>query len=282
MNWSGPASGAQGHGYEWRDTGTSLAIGLGSTVAGAATGGLTAAMLAWAHALRPLSIGWAWWAWPLCFVLDDLAYYCVSPQRPPRALVLGEPREPPFQPALQSLDRAAAELDRALSPCPSFSACRWLLIGFEPGMILACAGLNLIYQFWIHTEAMKRLPRWFEAVMNTPSHHRVHHAINARYLDRNYAGDIHRLGQDVRHFRSRRTTRSRIRYGIVSQLGSFNLLYAVFHEWIGIARDVWQRAVAAQAVLPLARTRLEPRWQPRNLGHDPPTLATITGRPDDK
>src|SRR5690606_32853211 len=61
-------------------------------------------------------------------------------------------------------------------------------IGFEPGMILACAGLNLVYQFWIHTEAIGRLPRWCEAVMNTPSHRRIHHATNARYLDRNYAG----------------------------------------------------------------------------------------------
>jgi len=46
----------------------------------------------------------------------------------------------------------------------------------------------LIYQFWIHTEAISKLPRWVEAAMNTPSHHRVHHGRNARYLDANYAG----------------------------------------------------------------------------------------------
>ena len=55
-------------------------------------------------------------------------------------------------------------------------------------MILAQQGFNLFYQFWIHTETVKRMPRWFEYLFNTPSHHRVHHASNPRYLDRNYAG----------------------------------------------------------------------------------------------
>jgi hypothetical protein len=63
-----------------------------------------------------------------------------------------------------------------------------ILLGFHPAMVLFCGGLNLIYQFWIHTEAIGRMPRWFEAVMNTPSHHRVHHGRNPRYLDANYAG----------------------------------------------------------------------------------------------
>jgi sterol desaturase/sphingolipid hydroxylase (fatty acid hydroxylase superfamily) len=101
---------------------------------------------------------------------------------------VGQPRQPPFQPALQPVDRAAPDLDRHLASA-SCSACRWSLLGFHPAMIAICGGFNLIYQFWIHTEAIdKRMPRWFEAVMNTPSHHRVHHATNPRYLDRNYAG----------------------------------------------------------------------------------------------
>ena len=62
------------------------------------------------------------------------------------------------------------------------------LLGFPPAMILAQQGFNLFYQFWIHTEAIHRMPRWFEYLFNTPSHHRVHHASNPRYLDRNYAG----------------------------------------------------------------------------------------------
>jgi sterol desaturase/sphingolipid hydroxylase (fatty acid hydroxylase superfamily) len=113
------------------------------------------------------------------------------------------------------------------------------LIGFPPAMVFFCAGLNLIYQFWIHTEVIGRMPRWFEAVMNTPSHHRVHHAVNPRYLDRNYAGVFIVWDRMFGTFEPERDD-ERPRYGIVRQLGSFNLLWAAFHEWIGIARDLWK------------------------------------------
>ena len=63
-----------------------------------------------------------------------------------------------------------------------------IFLGFHPLLIGFVASVNLLYQFWIHTEAIDKMPRWFEAVMNTPSHHRVHHATNPDYLDRNYAG----------------------------------------------------------------------------------------------
>lgn len=65
-----------------------------------------------------------------------------------------------------------------------------VLVGFYPALIVFVGGLNLLYQFWIHTEAIGKLPRWFEVVMNTPSHHRAHHATNPRYLDANYAGTL--------------------------------------------------------------------------------------------
>ena len=107
-------------------------------------------------------------------------------------------------------------------------------------MIAICGGFNLIYQFWIHTEAIGKMPRWFEAVMNTPSHHRVHHATNPRYLDRNYAGVFIVWDKMFGTFEEERPDEERIRYGIVKQLGSFNLLWAVFHEWIGIAQDMWR------------------------------------------
>jgi hypothetical protein len=105
-------------------------------------------------------------------------------------------------------------------------------------MVFFCAGINLIYQFWIHTEVIGRMPAWFEAVMNTPSHHRVHHAVNPRYLDRNYAGVFIVWDRMFGSFERERND-DRPRYGIVHQLGSFNVLWAAFHEWIGIARDLW-------------------------------------------
>jgi len=82
------------------------------------------------------------------------------------------------------------------------------------------------------------MPRWFEAVMNTPSHHRVHHATNPRYLDKNYAGAFIIWDKMFGTFEPERDDEI-IRYGIVKNLGSFNLIWAAFHEWVGIAKDVW-------------------------------------------
>ena len=121
-----------------------------------------------------------------------------------------------------------------------------------------CGGINLIYQFWIHTEAIGRMPQWFEAVMNTPSHHRVHHATNPRYLDANYAGVFIIWDKMFGSF-TPETDEEKIRYGIVKQLGTFNLLYSVFHEWIGIAKDVWSAPW---------RHKLGYIWRPPGWSHD--------------
>ena len=214
--------------YEPRDTLTSLALGLGSTVAGALTGGLALAIAFWVYQYRLFDIGFVWWAWPIAFVFDDFAYYWVhrlghrvrwmwaahvihhSSQHYNLSTALRQTWTGFFTPGL-------------LVSLPLF----WL--GFHPLMVAFCGGINLIYQFWIHTEAVKRMPRWFEAVMNTPSHHRVHHAINPRYLDSNYAGVFIVWDKMFGTFVPERDDEP-IRYGIVKQLGSFNLIWAAFHE----------------------------------------------------
>jgi sterol desaturase/sphingolipid hydroxylase (fatty acid hydroxylase superfamily) len=124
--------------------------------------------------------------------------------------------------------------------------------------VFFCAGLNLIYQFWIHTEAIRRLPRWFEAVMNTPSHHRVHHGVNPRYLDANYAGVFIVWDRMFGSF-TPEVDEEPVRYGIVKQLGSFNILWAAVHEWVGIARDVWYAPW---------RHKLSYLWRPPGWSHD--------------
>ncbi len=104
---------------------------------------------------------------------------------------------------------------------------------------LFCGGLNLIYQFWIHIETIGRLPRWVETVMNTPSHHRVHHGRNPRYLDANYAG-VFIIWDRIFGTFVPELDEEKPDYGLVRNLGTFNPLRVAFHEWVGIWRDATQ------------------------------------------
>jgi sterol desaturase/sphingolipid hydroxylase (fatty acid hydroxylase superfamily) len=229
------------HSYEPRDTLTSLAFGLGSTVAGALVGGAFFALFLWAYQFRVFDFGpqwWAvWWAWPLCFVLDDLKYYWVH-RFGHRVRWFWASHVNHHSSQHYNLSTALRQTWTGFLTLGFVFALPLVLLGFHPVMIAICGGFNLIYQFWIHTEAIGRMPRWFEAVMNTPSHHRVHHATNPRYLDRNYAGVFIVWDKMFGTFEPE-CGEERIRYGIVKQLGSFNLIWSVVHEWVGIAQDIW-------------------------------------------
>ena len=224
--------------YEWRDTAVSLGFGLGSSVAGLIFGGIVAALSLWLYQFRLFDIGWAWWAWPICFVLDDLAYYWVH-RAGHRIRWFWASHVNHHSSQHYNLSTALRQSWTGFFTLGFTFRLPLVLLGFHPAMVAICAGFNLVYQFWIHTEAIGRMPRWFEAVMNTPSHHRVHHATNPRYLDRNYAGVFIIWDRMFGTF-EQETDEEKIRYGIVKQLGSFNLLWAVFHEWIGMAQDIWR------------------------------------------
>jgi hypothetical protein len=103
--------------------------------------------------------------------------------------------------------------------------------------VLFFTGVSLVYQFWIHTEAIDRLGP-FEWVFNTPSHHRVHHATNPRYLDSNYAGVLIIWDRMFGSFVEERRSEDAPVYGIVKNLSTYNPLRIAFHEWAAIIRDL--------------------------------------------
>ncbi|MFL0672277.1 MAG: sterol desaturase family protein [Erythrobacter sp.] len=226
--------------YEPKDTLVSLLFGLGSTVAGALLGGFAVWVFFATYEYRVFDMGpewWAvWWAWPLCFVLDDLKYYWVH-RAGHRIRWMWAAHVNHHSSQHYNLSTALRQTWTGPITFGFLFAVPLVLLGFHPVMIAICGGFNLIYQFWIHTEAIGRMPRWFEAVMNTPSHHRVHHATNPRYLDRNYAG-VFIVWDKLFGTFTPEVDDEPIRYGIVKQLGSFNLLWAVFHEWIGMITDI--------------------------------------------
>ena len=108
------------------------------------------------------------------------------------------------------------------------------LAGFRPQLIETARGVNLLYQFWIHTETIGRLGR-LEEVLNTPSHHRVHHGSNRRYIDRNHGSIL--IVWD-RLFGTFQREDEPVVYGLTSNVGSFNPVRIATHEHADILRDV--------------------------------------------
>ena len=111
------------------------------------------------------------------------------------------------------------------------------LIGFHPLMILTMHQLNLIYQFLPHTESIKRLPKWYEFIFNSPAHHRVHHSSEIRYLDKNYAGILIIWDRMFGTFMEEDKNALPV-YGITTNINTNNLLKITFHEVINIVKDV--------------------------------------------
>lgn len=105
------------------------------------------------------------------------------------------------------------------------------VLGFDPMQLVVVTGFNLIYQFWLHTEHIKKLPSWFEAVMNTPSHHRVHHGRDPKYIDKNYAG-VFIIWDKI--FGTFTAEEERPNYGVTVPIKSWNPLFANFAHYIDL------------------------------------------------
>jgi sterol desaturase/sphingolipid hydroxylase (fatty acid hydroxylase superfamily) len=139
----------------------------------------------------------------------------------------------------------------------------WL--GFEPTNIIAVVAINLGFQFFVHTQAIGRLG-WAEHIFNTPSHHRVHHARNAKYIDRNYAGVLIIWDKLFGSF-VEEDPAVPCEYGIIGQVHSYNPLKLTFHEWIDMLRDAARaggmRAALAQLFGPPERALSHTQGDPR-------------------
>ncbi|MEM9010308.1 MAG: sterol desaturase family protein [Pseudomonadota bacterium] len=222
--------------YETRDTLTSLLMGVGNVVSGLLLGFIAWAVLHWAWAFRLFDLGTAWWVVLLAFILDDLRYYWFHRiAHTCRWVWASHVNHHSSQ--HYNLSTALRQSWTGTFTFMLVLQIPLVLLGFHPAMVFFVAGLNLIYQFWIHTEAIDRLPRWFEWIFNTPSHHRVHHGRNARYLDANYAGTLIIWDRMFGTFVPERAD-DPVDYGLVRNLGTFNPLRVAFHEWVAIFRDL--------------------------------------------
>lgn len=104
-----------------------------------------------------------------------------------------------------------------------------MLLGFDPKTVLMVVACNLAFQFFVHTEIIGKLG-WIEQVFNTPSHHRVHHAINPAYIDRNFAGVLIIWDKLFGTFVVE-DENTPCKYGIIGQINSNNPVTINFHQW---------------------------------------------------
>ncbi len=257
--------------YETRDMAASLVMGLGNQIAPMLGGAaILSAVWAAAYPLRLFDIPNAWWALAICFVLDDFRYYWSHRIAHERRwfwashVVHHSSQHYNLSTALRQTWTGDI-LGGILFKTPL------VLLGFHPAMLAFAFGLNLIYQFWIHTEMIGRMGA-FEMIFNTPSHHRVHHATNPKYLDANYAG-VFIIWDKMFGTFVPEDENERPRYGIIKNLGSFNPFVIAFNEWLGIARDLasarsWREVVGYTLGPPgwspdgsrLTSARIKERW----------------------
>ena len=235
-------------GYEWRDSLASLSMGVGNVLISLGTKVVTLALYTALYQFRLFDIGYVWWAWPLAILGDDFCYYWFH-RASHEVRFLWAAHENHHSSRHYNLSTALRQSWTTPFTGPLFWA-PLALLGVEPLMILTAQGISLVYQFWIHTELIDRLGP-FEAIFNTPSHHRVHHGRNVRYLDRNHGGIL--IVWD-RLFGTFEPESEPVDYGLTKNIHTFNPLRIATHEWIAMFRDARRAESLGDAV----RTLLKP------------------------
>lgn len=238
-----------------RDTATSLALGVGSLILNAGWKAATVGLWVAVSRYRLVDLGDGPWAFAAAMISVDFAYYWFH-RLHHEVRVLWASHVPHHSSQRYNL---ATALRQPWTPFTGLPFYLPLALFFSPAQFSTAYGINLLYQFWIHTELIDRLGP-LELVFNTPSHHRVHHGANVQYLDRNYAGIL--IVWD-RWFGTFEPENEPVRYGLTKNISSFNPLYAAFHEFGAVIVDALRAESLREAAGFLLRA---PGWKPRGQG----------------
>ncbi len=202
------------------------------------------------------------WAWVFGFLAVDLLYYWFHRVSHQVAVVWGS-HEPHHSSEEYNLSVAL----RQGSFQGVFSFWFYLplaFLGLHPVIFLTCSAFNTIYQFWIHTRAIGKMWAPFELIFNTPSHHRVHHGINPKYIDKNHGGTL--IIWD-KIFGSFQAEEEEPVYGTVKPLASWNPVWGTVQYWIGLWKKTGKVAGLKNKILVWLH---KPGWQPAEMGGPKP------------
>ncbi|MEM1128708.1 MAG: sterol desaturase family protein [Bacteroidota bacterium] len=219
--------------YEAKDTAASLSMGLGNVAVNLVAKGVVFALYLGVYQFHLFDIpATAWWAWVLLFFAEDFSYYWFH-RVSHGCRYLWASHVVHHSSQRYNLSTALRQTWTG-TVSGSFVFWLWLpLLGFHPAMVMTMQAISLIYQFWIHTEAIGKLPRPIEWIFNTPSHHRVHHSSDIKYLDRNHAGILIIWDRLFGTFQEEEETPT---YGLTKNIQTYNPFRIAFHEW----GDLWQ------------------------------------------
>ena len=245
--------------YTAKDAFSSIAMGLGNVFIGFVSKLFVFAALYYVYEnLRIFTIPIIWWSFIILFFLDDFSYYWFHRTS----------HENRFFWASHVVHHSSKHynLSTALRQTwtgsfYSFIFWLWLpLIGFHPGMIIFQMSISLLYQFWIHTELIQKMPKWIELFFNTPSHHRVHHGSNPIYLDRNHAGILIIWDKLFGTFQPELKS-EKVKYGLVVNIKTYNPIFIAFNEWGALFKDLNTKNISV-------RDRIRYLYKPPGWKHD--------------
>ncbi|AQG79509.1 sterol desaturase family protein [Spirosoma montaniterrae] len=221
--------------YDAKDTASSLAMGIGNVIVGLVGKVIVFGAYSFVYQFRLFTIDMSqWWAWVMLFFADDFSYYWFH-RISHSSRYFWASHVVHHSSQKYNLGTALRQTwTGALTGAWVF----WLwmpLLGFSPVAVMTMQAISLLYQFWIHTELIDKLPAPIEFVFNTPSHHRVHHGSDLDYLDKNHAGIL--IIWD-RLFGTFAPEKQRPTYGLTKNIDSYNPVRIAFHEWTDILRDL--------------------------------------------
>jgi sterol desaturase/sphingolipid hydroxylase (fatty acid hydroxylase superfamily) len=221
--------------YTTKDAFASIAMGLGNVFLGFISKAIVFAALYYIYQnFRLFTIPVAWWSFVLIFFADDFSYYWFHRISHKSRLFWASHV---VHHSSQRYNLSTALRQTWSGGFYSFVFWLWMpLFGFHPEMILLQMSISLLYQFWIHTETIQKMPKWFEAIMNTPSHHRVHHGKNPIYLDRNHAGILIIWDKLFGTFQPE-LEEEKVIYGLTENIKTYNPIMIAFHEWVAMFID---------------------------------------------
>jgi sterol desaturase/sphingolipid hydroxylase (fatty acid hydroxylase superfamily) len=220
--------------YEIKDTAASLTMGIGNLLANLLAKAIQFSVFSMLHRFAIFHIGYQWWAWILVFFADDCTYYWYHRISHASRFFWASHV---VHHSSQRFNLSTALRQTWTGSFLSFLFWLWLpVVGFPPALIMSIGAISLLYQFWIHTELVRSLGP-LEAILNTPSHHRVHHASNPKYIDRNHAGTLIIWDRLFRTFKAE-DPGDLPRYGLTKNIHTYNPLRIPFHEWAEMCGDV--------------------------------------------